>query len=131
MKFQSQPIRGTLLVLLLALVGLACSRSGEILTDAQATVANLPTPTAVIDVADDATYQVGDSVTIVGGSAGFLVPLYGEPGARFFSSQINNGETAVVIEHGLDEDETIWYLVEGLAGTGWLTEEFLTALVSE
>lgn len=104
---------------------LACAQSGEILSDAEATVRAIPTPTEVVDLSSTALFQIDTTAEVVGGSTGFLVPLYGSPGARFFSSQITAGETVVIQEHGLDEDGVIWYEVEGLAGSGWLTEEHL------
>ena len=110
--------------LLLVFISLACDQAGDILTIEEATERARPSPTVVILELDVAEFDVGDEVIIVGGSSGALVPLFGNAGDRFFSSQVMAGEDAVVL--GLqDIDGVVWYQVEGLMGAGWLEEEHL------
>jgi len=120
----------SLLALLAVLIvsAMACAQAGQILPDAEATQIALPTATTQVDVSAQAEYQVGQTVSMFGGSFGALVPLYGQPGSRFFSSQVSNGEQVVVLELGIDEDGLIWYLVDGQAGTGWIWGEHLELL---
>lgn len=114
------------LFLLLVLASLACARAGQILPDAEATELARPTATPVLDLSAEAEYQIGETADVVGGSFGALVPLYGQPGGRFFTSQIRNRDLVVILELGLDENGNIWYLVEGQAGKGWIRGENLT-----
>ena len=109
----------------LALAGLACAQAGKILSDAEATAEALPTPTVVVDLSDVADFQNGQVTTIVGGDSGALVPLYANPGARFFSSQVLHGEEVTILATGIDEDGGLWYEVDGLAGRGWTTTDHL------
>jgi len=108
------------LVLLLALFAMACAQSGEILADGLATQRALPTPTTFVDLSEVAEYQIGDNVIIFGGTYGALVPLYGEPGSRFFSSQVSNQSLVTIENHVWDEEGIIWYLVDGMMGSGWI-----------
>ena len=128
MLLRSNRFRIAALILALSIAALACAQSGQILSDAEATQLVLPTATIQVDVSDQAEYQVGDTVTMVGGSFGALVPLYGQPGSRFFSSQVRHGETVIVLQLGIDEEGLIWYSVDGLAGTGWIWGEHLAAV---
>jgi hypothetical protein len=120
--------RTKLLLLAIAAIGLAalaCAQSGEILPDAEATLQAIPTATPVVDVSAEAEYQVGEQAQIFGGSFGALVPLYGEPGGRFFSSQIPNGSLVSILQLGQGPEGDIWYEVEGNAGKGWIRVENL------
>jgi hypothetical protein len=104
----------------LALAALACAQAGEIFSDAEATQRAIPTATEVVDLSGEAEYQIGEEVQIFGGTFGALVPLYGEPGGRFFTSQVPNGSLVSVLELGLADTGEIWYEVEGNAGRGWI-----------
>ncbi len=126
--------RHTLLVMvaLLALVALACERSGEIITDAEATQRSLPTEVVFVDLSENAKFQIGETASTFGGTEfGAIVPLYGEPGGRFFTSQVLNNTLVVIIELGLDEDGNIWYKVEGNAGQGWVADKNLVEAVED
>jgi hypothetical protein len=102
---------------------IAYANSGQILSNAKATEYYLATPTVEAgDLAELATYQIGDELEIEGGGFGALVPLFGSPGGRFFTSQVLQGTPVTVLELGIDAEGVIWYRVEGLMGTGWLTE---------
>lgn len=125
MLFQSKSIRFAAVIGVLVLATLACARAGEILPDAEATRRALPTATPVLDLSDEAEYQIGETVSMLGGNFGALVPLYGQPGANFFTSQIRHGTIVVILELGLDEDGVVWYLVEGQAGSGWIWGEHI------
>jgi hypothetical protein len=132
MRVLSKKAVGLLLILTLALLGMACARSGEIISDALATERNLPTEIPQLNLSEFALYDIGDSVEIFEPTGRSVVALYDEIGARFFASQIIPGEIAEVIEHGIDDDENIWYLVSGTTGTtGWITDEFLKIPGSE
>lgn len=116
-----------LIIIVLAGLALACARAGEIITDAEATQRALPTATPELDLSAEAAFQIGETAQTVGGQGvGALVPLYGEPGGRFFSSQINANELVVIIELGQDPDGDVWYQVEGTAGSGWIHGDSLT-----
>lgn len=125
MLFQSKTFRIAALILALSFSALACARAGQILSDAEATQLALPTATPQLDLRSQAEYQVGETVTMVGGNFGALVPLYGQPGSRFFNSQIRHGAIVIILELGLAEDGVIWYSVEGQAGTGWIWGEHI------
>jgi len=109
-----------ILLTILAMSVLACAQAGQIVSDGEATQLALPTATTQVDVSDQAEYQVGETVSMVGGSFGALIPLYGQPGSRFFTSQIRHGEIVLILDLGIDEDGVIWYSVEGQAGSGWI-----------
>lgn len=116
--------------LLLIFIGLACNQAGEVLTIEEATERARPSPTVIVLELDVAEFDVGDEVIIVGGSSGALVPLFGNAGDRFFSSQVMAGEEAIIL--GLQDIEgVVWYQVEGLMGAGWLEEEHLKPLEGE
>lgn len=114
---------------LLLILAMACAQSGEILSDAEATIVARPTATEYVDLSGEALYQIGENVTIFGGSYGALVPLFGEPGSRFFSSQINNGALVSILNQALDKDGNIWYFIEGTAGSGWILVENLAPIL--
>lgn len=106
---------------------IACEQAGKIITDAQATQTAIPTATVVIFELENAIFDVGDEVVIIGGNFGALVPLYGSAGARFFSSQVLHGTHVAVL--GLDEiDDVVWYQIEGLIGNGWILADHLMPL---
>ncbi len=128
MLLQSKRVRTVALILALSLAVLACAQSGQILPDAEATQLALPTATPVLDLTAQAEYQIGQTVTMVGGSFGALVPLYGQPGSRFFTSQVRHGEIVIILELGIDEDGLIWYSVDGQVGSGWIWGEHLAAV---
>lgn len=128
MLLQPKAFRAVALILALSFAALACAQSGQILPDAEATQLVLPTATVQVDVSAQAEYQVGETVTMVGGDFGALVPLYGQPGSRFFSSQVPHGEIVEILQLGIDEDGVIWYSVEGLAGSGWIWGEHIAPL---
>lgn len=110
----------SLLVALLATVGLACAQAGQIVSDAEATNIAQPTATPALDLSGEAEYQVGEQAQIVGGTFGALVPLYGEPNGRFFTSQVPVNALVTVLQLGQDVNGLIWYEVEGNAGQGWI-----------
>jgi hypothetical protein len=106
--------------------GYAASKSGRVVSDAEATQLAVPTATVEVDLSAEAEYQVGDPAVIFGGSYGALVPLFAGPGSRTFSSQVLNNTAVTILTLGLDPDGvTIWYEVQALAGTGWLKGENL------
>ncbi len=111
----------------MSLAMLACAQAGQIVSDAEATQLALPTATEQLDLSAQAEHQIGDTVVMVGGDFGALVPLYGQPGSRFFTSQIRHGDVVRVEELGIDEDGVIWYQVEGLAGSGWIWGDHIAA----
>ncbi len=114
------------LILLLIVTALACAQSGDIVSEAEATRLVLPTETPQLDLSDQAEYQVGETATAFGGKEfGALVPLYGDPGGRFFTSQILTNDLVVILGLGLSEDGVIWYRVQGNAGTGWILSDNL------
>jgi hypothetical protein len=115
-----------MLVLCVATLGFASSRAGRVVSDVEATELAIPTATTEIDLSAQAEFQVGDPAVVFGGSYGALVPLFSGPGARTFSSQVLNNTAVTILALGLDPDGvTIWYQVQALAGTGWLTGENL------
>lgn len=109
-----------LVLLLLMLASLACQQAGRVVSDAEATQLALPTATLEVDVSGEAEYQVGEEAIVVGGSYGALVPLFANPGANFFSSQILANSRVTILLLGQDSQGRIWYQVEGIAGSGWL-----------
>jgi hypothetical protein len=120
------------IVMVVALVGscawfytVAYSQAGRVVPDAEATELAVPTPTEVVDLVGQGEYEVGDEAVVFGGSYGALVPLFSGPGARFFTSQVLTGSPVTILELGIDSEGTIWYLVEGLAGSGWILGENL------
>lgn len=105
---------------------IAYSRAGQIVSNADATALYNATATPdSSDLEELAEYQVGDEIEIEGGDYGALVPLYAQPGARFFSSQIIQSSPVTVLALGIDGEGIIWYQVQGLAGTGWIRAENL------
>jgi hypothetical protein len=111
--------------LALMLASLACAQAGRVVTDAEATQLAMPTATIEVDVSAEAEYQVGEEAIVVGGSYGALVPLFANPGANFFSSQILANSPVTILLLGQDSQGRIWYQVEGQAGSGWLLGENL------
>jgi len=117
---------------LLASFALACARSGEIISDAEATQRALPTVTPVLDLSDEAAFQIGETASVFGGGDfGALVPLYGEPDGRFFTSQVRHTTLVVIIQLGQSEDGDVWYQVEGNAGSGWIHGDNLVEAVED
>ena len=129
MQFQSKSLRFAAIMAAIALATIACAQAGQILSDADATQIALPTETPVLDLVSQADYQVGDTVSMIGGNFGALVPLYGQPGANFFTSQIRHGTLAIILELGQAADGVIWYLVESDAGAGWIWGEHMGPVV--
>jgi hypothetical protein len=107
------------------ITSVAYSSAGRVVPDAEATELAVPTPTEVVDLEGQGEYQVGDEAVVFGGSYGALVPLFSGPGARFFTSQVLTGSPVTILELGIDSEGVIWYLVEGLAGSGWILGENL------
>lgn len=111
-------------IILVLLISLACTQSGEILTPAEATQRVQATIDAkIIEVdqqAETAELSNGDTFEFVG--KGFLVSLYSEPGARTAFSHASRGDEGVVISSEL-LDGVIWYQVDSGAGKGWVPEE--------
>ena len=114
-----------LTVLVLMFSSLACARAGRVVSDAEATQLALPTATIEVDLSGEGEYQVGDEAIVVGGSYGALVPLFANPGANFFSSQILANTPVTILSLGQDAEGNIWYEVSGIAGSGWLLGENL------
>ena len=70
----------------------------------------------------DAEFKEGDEVVFVG--KGYLVPFYGNAGDTLVISHAARNDKGVILSATLFEDE-IWYEVKSVAGTGWISEEFL------
>ncbi|MDH5505652.1 MAG: hypothetical protein OEZ02_00345 [Anaerolineae bacterium] len=119
-----------ILFTLMVLPALACKAAGSIEPSAEATRLAAPSVTPTSEGNSKGIYKVDDEVTIVGGSYGALVPLYGNPGDRFFSSQVLAGTDVVVIAIRTQGD-VVWYEVSGNAGNGWLKEENLVPRAPE
>jgi hypothetical protein len=131
MQFHSKSLRFAVILAAFMLATIACAQAGQILSDADATQIALPTETPVLDLVSQADYQIGESVSMVGGNFGALVPLYGQPGGNFFTSQIRHGTIAVILELGQAADGVIWYLVESDAGAGWIWGEHIGPAVED
>jgi hypothetical protein len=125
MQFEHKSLRFAAVIGAIVLATMACAQAGQILSDADATQIALPTATPVLELSGQADYQIGEPVVMVGGNFGALVPLYGQPGANFFTSQIKNGTLAIILELGQAEDGVIWYLVASDAGEGWIWGEHI------
>lgn len=113
-------------VVALMLASMACAGipSGEIISAEDATRTAKPTATTELNELVGAKFSVGDTAVIIGGRFGALVPLFGNPGDAFFSSQVLNGTVVTVL--GIQQlGDVIWYRVEGMTGEGWLIEENL------
>lgn len=114
-----------MLVFCVLTLGFASTRAGRVVSDAEATQLAIPTATIEVDLSAEAEFQVGDPAVIFGGTYGALVPLFSGPGARTFSSQVLNNTAVTILSIGQGPDGTIWYELQALAGTGWLTGENL------
>jgi hypothetical protein len=118
--------RFSLILVLLALLiaALACEQAGEIIPDAEATQRAIPsvTPTQDIQDVENADFEEGDTVAFIG--KGYLIPFYANPGDTVVLSHAARGDEGTVSRAVLFEGE-IWYEVESVAGTGWITAEFL------
>lgn len=131
MKTNSQAgYRLALLIGGLMVISLACGLLpvGEIVPDGEATRISLPTATPTPDLSVLGAFAIGEEVLITPGSYGALVPLFGGPGDRFFTSQIRSGEIVVIESVRISEDGVTWYQVDGQMGAGWLTEDNIGAL---
>jgi len=72
----------------------------------------------------EAKYVSGDSAYLVG--TGFLINLMKEPGGiRMIAGQERGAEVSVIESAPID-DGTMWYLIEGSTGQGWVAEENLS-----
>lgn len=72
----------------------------------------------------EAKYASGDSAYLVG--TGFLINLMKEPGGiRMIAGQERGAEVSVIESAPID-DGTMWYLIEGSTGQGWVAEENLS-----
>ncbi|MBT3321887.1 MAG: hypothetical protein HN392_06340 [Anaerolineae bacterium] len=113
-----------LLLIVLFVATMACEQAGEIVPDAEATQRAIPTaaPTQDIQEAEDARFAENQDVVFVG--QGYLIPFYGKPGDALVLSHAARGDAGVVLGVVLLEGET-WYEVKSVAGTGWITEDFL------
>ncbi len=117
-------------IVLLAFVGLACEKSGRILTPEEATAEaeeGVFRPDEEGGSATGAEFAPGSNASIVG--SGFLINLVDVPGGRIAGSQAR-GSTVEVIESAEFEGE-IWYHVDSETGEGWLRAENLEAIESE
>ena len=115
-----------LVLLALFVATLACEQSGEIVPDAEATRRAIPTVTPTQDMQDvvAAKFVEGDDVVFVG--KGYLVPIFKKAGDTLVISHAARNDPGVILNVTLFEDE-IWYEVKSVAGTGWISEEFLHA----
>ncbi len=124
------------LIGLLALVSLACSQSGEILTPEEATAKAMQ---ADVDAAEEneesdggevvsEDFSVGDSALLVG--RGFLINLYDEPGGQISAGQ-ERGATVEVLGIELDNEGDLWYQIDAPTGVGWVPGDALEPLEEE
>jgi len=100
---------------------LACSRSGRILTTAEATEMAKPTAVPTAELVEG--YQVGDIVYLT--NKGFLVNMMDAPGSTHMTAVQNRG-TQVEIINAANVDGTVWYFIKAPTGTGWVPEENVT-----
>jgi hypothetical protein len=107
----------------LLVITLACKQSGEIITPAQATQHYEATQAAssgeVSGDVEGAIYLAGSKVTLTAES--YIVTLFSSPGVASATSFSTRGDEVTVIG-SVVFDGTIWYKVEGYAGSGWLTD---------
>ncbi|MDH3943025.1 MAG: hypothetical protein OEV06_02875 [Anaerolineae bacterium] len=111
----------TLVIVVLMLSVIACANfpEGEIISSEEATQRAMPTATVELLEISGSEFLVGDPAVVIGGRYGALVPLFGNPGDAFFSSQVLHGTYVTVL--GLQQlEDVIWYRVEGMMGEGWL-----------
>jgi hypothetical protein len=115
-------------VCVLFLFSMACKQSGEIITSAEATqryeATQAAIPGDVIVEVEGAAFASGDVVNLK--SAGHLVGLFREAGARTAFSYATRGDEVTVVSSVDFEGET-WYKIESTAGDGWLPETNLIA----
>ncbi len=113
-----------LLISILFIATMACKQAGEIVPDAEATQRAMPTvtPTQDIQEAEDAKFKEGENVVFIG--KGYLIPFYAKPGDTLVLSHAARNDSGVVLGVALFEGET-WYEIDSVAGTGWITEDFL------
>ncbi len=112
------------IIVVLALMGLACSRSGRVLTVEQATEEARPTAFPTIDPASavQGGLVVGSEATLVGRQ--MLVNLYDGPGGRIIAGE-GRGST-VVIEQSVVAEDGVWYQIMSSSGqNGWVPVENL------
>ncbi len=109
--------------IILLVMTLACKQSGEIISPAQATQHYEATQAAssgeVSGDAEGAIYLTGNKVTLT--SESYIVTLFTSPGDANATSFSTRGDEVTVIG-SVVFDGTIWYKVEGYAGSGWLTD---------
>ncbi len=108
----------------LLITALACEQAGEIIPDAEATQRAIPSVTPTQDIRDveNADFEKGEKVAFIG--TGYLIPFYTNPGDTVVLSHAARGDEGTIVRAVLFEGE-IWYQVESVAGTGWITTEFL------
>ncbi len=113
-----------LVLVALFMATLACEQSGEIVPDAEATRRAIPTIAPTQDKQDtvDSKFKEGDEVLFVG--KGYLIPFYGKAGDTLVISHAARNDKGVILSTTLFED-VFWYEVKSVAGTGWISEEFL------
>ena len=108
------------IIALLALAGLACSRSGRILTVEQATEEARPTALPTIDpalVGGADSIELGTEATLIGRQ--LLVNLFDGPGGAIIAGE-GRGST-VTIQQSVVTAEGIWYQIESSSGqNGWV-----------
>ena len=112
------------IIVVLALAGLACSRSGRVLTVEQATQEAMPTPLPTVDpaLAAQGGLEVGSEATLVGRQ--LLVNLFDAASGRIIAGE-GRGST-VVIKQSVVADDGIWYQIETNSGQeGWVPAENL------
>ena len=110
-------------VLILFVISIACSQSGEIISPALATQHYEATQDAksgdVSGDADGAAYLTGSKAILTSNS--YLVGLFSIAGDKVAHTFATRSDEVMVLG-SLDIDGTIWYKVETNAGDGWLPE---------
>jgi len=100
---------------------LACSRSGRIITSAEAT--EMAKPTEVPTAESYVGYQIGDLVYLTNRS--FLVSLMSEPGGNRMIAGQERGVQVEILQAAI-VDGVLWYRIKAPTGEGWVPETNLT-----
>ena len=101
---------------------LACAQSGEIISEAEATVRAMPTVTPTSVVSEN-SIPAGTTVYLTGRT--YLINIFDAPGSLKMVAGQERGVAVVILDSTLLEDE-IWYLIDAPTGQGWVHEENLT-----
>ena len=114
-------------VLILVVISIACSQSGEIISPALATQHHESTQSAntteVSGDAEGAIYLAGSTAILTSNS--YLVGLFSKAGDIVAFSFATRGDEITIIG-SLEVNGVIWYKVETTAGDGFLTGVSLT-----